>query len=131
VRADEFPVVAEYLRDCVGRGTAAIHVVLYEDTYESGQGDGEFHYPEAVFFDLESAKKYKGDDSGCYRYHIRPGVIWLDRETIGCEVPRRISLRVREAPTQALRGLRQLTLYLPEGALPGLRPAALRLQEEG
>ena len=90
VRAEEFPVVAEYLRGCVGRGTAAIHFVLFEDTYESGQGDGEFHYPETVFFDLESANKYKGNESGCYRYHIRPGVIWLDRETIGCEVPRRI-----------------------------------------
>lgn len=90
VRAEEFSVVAEYLQGCVGRGTAAIHVVLYEDTYESGQGDGEFHYPEVVFFDLESAEKYEGDESGWYRYHIRPGVIWLDLETIGCEVPRRI-----------------------------------------
>lgn len=90
LRAEDFPVAAEYLHSCVGRGTAALHLVLYEDRYESLNGDGEFHYPEAVFFDLESAKNYNDDDSGWMKYHIRPGVIWLDRDTIGCEVPRRI-----------------------------------------
>ena len=90
VRVEEFPVVADYLKDCAGRGTAALHLVLYEDRYESANGDGEFHYPEAVFFDLESAKSYNNDNTGWMKYHIRPGVIWLDRQTIGCEVPRRI-----------------------------------------
>lgn len=90
ILADDFPVVTEFLHNCEGHGTAAIHLVLYEDIYESGQGDGEFHYPEIAFFDLEAAKSYKGEASGGYRYHIRPGVIWLDGDTIGYEVPRRI-----------------------------------------
>jgi hypothetical protein len=86
----DFPVVTKYLHDCEGRGTAVIHLVLYEDIYESTNGDGVFHYPEIAFFDLEAAKNYEGDKSGCYRYHIRPGLIWLDGETIGCEMPRRL-----------------------------------------
>lgn len=84
---EDFPVVTEYLHTCLGHGTAAIHLVLYEDTYESLHGDGEYHYPEIVFFNLEGAKTYEGDKSGWYKYHIRPGVIWLDQDTIGYEVP--------------------------------------------
>lgn len=90
IRTEDFPVVSEYLHACPGRGTAAIHLVLFEDTYESAHGDGEFHYPEAAFFELEDAKTYEGDKSGGYKYHIRPGVIWLDQDTIGCEVPARL-----------------------------------------
>lgn len=90
ISTEAFPIVAEYLHGCAGRGTAAIHLVLYEDTYESLNGDGEFHYPEIVFLDLEAARNYAGDNSGCYKYHVRPGVIWLENDTIGYEVPRRI-----------------------------------------
>ena len=90
IRTADFPAVSEYLHACPGHGTAAIHLVLLEDTYESAHGDGEFHYPEAAFFELEDAKTYEGDKSGGYKYHIRPGVIWLDQDTIGCEVPARL-----------------------------------------
>jgi len=90
VRAEDFPVVAEYLHTCSGRGTAAFHLVLFEDTYESLNGDGEFHYPEIVFFDLKDAENYERDKSGCYKYHIRPGVIWLDGDVIRYEVPGRM-----------------------------------------
>ncbi len=90
IRTEDYPVVTTYLKSCSGVGTAAIHLVLYEDNYESACGDGEFHYPEIAFFDLRDAENYKGDKSGDYRYHIRPGVIWLDREEIGCKVPGRM-----------------------------------------
>jgi hypothetical protein len=96
IRKDDFPDVAEYLRGCEGRGTAAIHLVLCEDTYESSFGDGVFHYAEVAYFDLSAAKKHQGEDqddrmqAGLYNYHIRPGVIWLDGDTIGYEVPCRM-----------------------------------------
>jgi hypothetical protein len=90
IRTEDFPAVAEYLHRCSGRGTAAFHLVLFEDRYESACGDGEFHYPEIVFFDLKDAENYEGDKSGCYKYHIRPGVIWLDQDVIRYEVPGRI-----------------------------------------
>ena len=90
IRTEDFPVVTEYLHNSEGRGTAAIHLVLCEDIWESSYGDGVFHYPEIVFFDLESAKSYEGNGTGWDRFHIRPGVIWLDGDTIGYEVPRRV-----------------------------------------
>lgn len=90
IHTEDFPVVAEYLHSCSGRGTAAFHLVLCEDRYESACGDGEFHYPEIVFFDLKDAENYEGDKSGAYKYHIRPGVIWLDQDVIGYEVPVRM-----------------------------------------
>jgi hypothetical protein len=66
----------------------ALYLVLYEDRYESLRGDGEFHYLTAVFLNLESAASYKEakTDEWCL-YHIRPSLIWLDGDTIGCEVP--------------------------------------------
>jgi len=67
-----------------------LHLVLFEDTYESLLGDGEFHYPEIVFFDLESARNYHPEISEWHKYHIRPGVVWLDGESIGCKVPCRL-----------------------------------------
>ena len=96
IQTDDFPDVAEYLRGCEGGCTAAIHLVLCEDTYESSHGDGVFRYPEVCFFDLDAAKKYEGEDPNeskkaeWYKYHIRPGVIWLDGDTIGYKVPLRI-----------------------------------------
>lgn len=90
IRLEEYPDLVEYLRRCDGQGTAALHLVLFEDTYESSLGDGEFHYPEIVFFDLESARNYSPEKSEWYKYHIRPGVVWLDGESIGCKVPGRL-----------------------------------------
>jgi hypothetical protein len=68
----------------------AVFLVLMEDRYESSCGDGEFHYPKTIFFDLESARAFQQNNDDGYRYHIRPGLIWLDGDTIGAEVPGRI-----------------------------------------
>ena len=66
-------------------------LVLYEDLYESSHGDGKFHYPEEIFFDLDSAKGFKDFryDNG-YAYHIRPGLIFLDGDKIECNFARRM-----------------------------------------
>lgn len=89
ILCSDYPLIADYLAKCDG-ASMAIYVVLVEDTYESLNGDGEFHYVEAAFLDLPSAKRFRPDGSEFYRYHARPGLIWLDGEEIGYEVPRRI-----------------------------------------
>jgi hypothetical protein len=83
----DYPILSQYLSECEGKGTMAVFLQLMEDLYESLNGDGKFHYPEAIFFDLESARR--GED-GAYRYHIRPGLIWLDGDKIGAKVPGRM-----------------------------------------
>lgn len=90
IRREEYPELVEYLLRCDGHGAAALHLVLFEDPYESSFGDGEFHYPEIVFFDLDSARSYRPSTCESYKYHIRPGVVWLDGDVIGCEVPGRL-----------------------------------------
>lgn len=93
ILCSDYPVIADYLAKCDG-ASLAIYVVLEEDTYESLQGDGEFHYAEAVFLDLPSAKEFRPNNSGWYRYHVRPGLVWLNGEEFGYEVPSRIFDRI-------------------------------------
>ena len=88
-RAEDFPGLTQYLMECDCDGTMAVFLVLMEDKYESSYGDGVFHYPETIFFDLERAREFQQDNDGDYRYHIRPGLIWLDGDNICAEVPGR------------------------------------------
>ena len=84
--AQDYPVLNKHLRQC-GGGVVKLFLVLFEDTYESLLGDGEFHYPETIFFNYESAVAFEVAKKDQRAYHIRPGVMWLDGDTIKCEVP--------------------------------------------
>ena len=68
-------------------GAMPVFLVLVEDMYESRNGDGKFHYPEKIVFSEEEAYSLKASSDDTYSYHVRAGLVWLDGETIGCEVP--------------------------------------------
>lgn len=87
--AADYPVLNQYLHQCDG-GASVYFLVLGEDQYESLQGDGRFHYPEAIFFDLVSATAFKQAPQSGYRYHIRPGLILLDGDHIECQLTCRL-----------------------------------------
>jgi hypothetical protein len=82
-------VLNQYLHRCDG-GASVYFLVLSEDLYESSHGDGRFHYPEAIFFDLLSATAFKQAPRSGYRYHIRPGLILLDGNNIECQLTCRL-----------------------------------------
>jgi len=71
-------------------GAMAIYLVLQEDLYESAFGDGVFHYPEKVVFSDVEAYSLKAASDSVYAYHVRAGLVWIDRDRICCGVPGRL-----------------------------------------
>lgn len=79
-------------------GRLPVYVVLCEDLYESGLGDGEFHYFDSAFFDdstarARTAEKIEQDapnSRNIVAYHVRPmhlevreGSLALDTDDAG------------------------------------------------
>jgi hypothetical protein len=64
------------------RETVAVFVVLFEDTYETALGDGEFHYFRDVFLTREDAQRYVDRNaSESERLHLRSMTLGLDHAT--------------------------------------------------
>jgi len=87
LRAD-YPNLDRRLQEC--DGTTPIFLVLQEDLYESAFGEGVFHYPEKVVFSDAEAYSLKAASDSVYAYHVRAGLVWIDRDRICCEVPGRL-----------------------------------------
>lgn len=85
VLAQDYPELVAYLaeQDCQ---SLKVFLVLFEDLYESLNGDGEYHDPDALFFDRSNAIKHidlrRSETS--YKYHLREGVIKVCSGLIDC-----------------------------------------------
>ncbi len=88
---NRFPLVAYQLRR-TDNPIAHGFIVLYEDTYESLLGDGEFHYPQAFFFTQADAKTYIAEQTGkSMKYHLRYVTIELKGNGLCCpEIQRKM-----------------------------------------
>jgi len=67
----DYPSIAAFLRHQPNQSTD-LYIALYEDTYETSSGDGEFHYFKKVFTDKSSAQAYIDDHTdGWKRWYLR------------------------------------------------------------
>ena len=81
VRASTFPRVAA-LFEAGTREAVTVFVVLFEDTYETVLGDGEFHYLRKVFLTREDAQRYVDQTATeSERLHLRSMTLGLDHAT--------------------------------------------------
>mgnify|MGYP000284795328 CR=1 FL=1 len=71
VGAADYPSIAAFLRHQPDQ-SADLYIALYEDTYETSTGDGEFHYFKKAFTDEASAQAYINDHTdGWMRWRPR------------------------------------------------------------
>lgn len=76
IPASRYPSAAHFLSS---HGAVTLFVVLYEDTYETALGDGEFHYFKDVFVTREDAQRLLDQKPGEWeRLHLRLMTIKLD-----------------------------------------------------
>jgi hypothetical protein len=92
----DYPALTSYLRERAPPA-AELFAVLGEDTYESSQGDGEFHYLEraSVSRTEGEARQYiaeaeSASDSGYSRYHVRHFQVILNEHLIRCDLQKEI-----------------------------------------
>lgn len=78
LHATRYPSVAGFF-EAGKREMVTVFVVLYEDTYETALGDGEFHYFRDVFLTREDAQRYMDQNRKEWeRLHLRPMAVQLD-----------------------------------------------------
>lgn len=79
------------------QGQAAVYLILYEDCYETGFGDGRFLYPKAAFWlekdAVEEMARLDAEEGGSgqkenYRYYLKEIAISMDRtgKSIGADL---------------------------------------------
>lgn len=92
----DYPALTRYLCEKTPP-TARFFAVLGEDTYESSQGDGEFHYLEhaSVSQTEDEARQYiatakTAPDNGYSRYHLRYLQVTLDEDSIRCDLHKQV-----------------------------------------
>lgn len=83
VHAARFPSVAAFFA-AGKRESVTVFVVLFEDTYETVFGDGEFHYFRKAFLTREDAQRDMDQDPKEWeRLHLRSMMVTLDHATFG------------------------------------------------
>ena len=92
----DYPALTSYLREKTPP-TSQLFAVLGEDTYESSQGDGEFHYLESASASQTEDEAHQyiatakiAPDSGYFRYHVRHLQVTLDEDWIRCDLQKEI-----------------------------------------
>ncbi|WP_194266300.1 hypothetical protein [Dechloromonas sp. H13] len=88
--AKDYQHLAGHLAQLEGQ-SIVIYLILYEDTYESSFGDGEFHYPDRLYFDRSAAKEFMGSDhQALMKYHLREGTIHLTDGVFYCQIANKL-----------------------------------------
>ena len=81
--ADDYSALIRYIEGLEEKALS-VYLVLYEDKYESVAGDGEFHYPQEIFFDRVSAELFMRNGNQAYKYHLRKILIRLRDGVLDC-----------------------------------------------